>query len=74
MLLSLVSDRQEKQGYRFSADVLANPDQRGEWLEMALADLERWRKTYGALVELRPVFAAINRVLKQFVKREDKAA
>jgi len=74
MLISLASDRQAKQGYRFSADVMANPDQRAEWLLMALAELERWQKTYGALTELKPVFAAISRVLKSYMKREDKAA
>lgn len=74
MLISLTSDRQAKQGYRFSADVMANPEQRAEWLTMALGELERWQKTYGALTELRPVFAAISRVLKKHVKQEEKVA
>jgi hypothetical protein len=73
MLISLGSDRKANQGYRFSADVLANPEQREEWLGMALGELERWRRTYGALTELKPVFAAISRVLKQFGKRDEKA-
>ena len=74
LLLSLASDRPAKQGYRFSADVLANPEQRREWLLMALAELQVWRKTYGALTELKPVFNAISRALKTHTKQEEKAA
>jgi hypothetical protein len=75
LLLSLASDRPTKKGYRFSASVLANPEQRREWLLMALAELESWQKAYAALTELRPVFAAITRVLKRYGKeQEEKAA
>lgn len=74
LLLSLASDRPEKHGYRFSADVLANPEQRSEWLLMALSELQSWKKTYAALTELRPVFAAITRVLKTYIKQQEEKA
>jgi len=74
LLLSLTSDRPAKQGYRFSKDVMANPEQRHEWLLMALAELQTWRHTYGALTELKPVFAAIARVLGKYAKEEEQAA
>lgn len=71
MMLSLTSDRPTKAGYRFSDQVLADPDQREEWLTMAVADLLRWKHSFGALTELKPVFAAIDRFIasKQMVKK-----
>jgi hypothetical protein len=73
LLLSLTSDRPAKAGYRFSKDVLANPEQRREWLLMAIADLETWRTSYAALSELKPVFAAIARVIAKYGKEEEAA-
>jgi hypothetical protein len=73
LFLSLTSDRPTKAGYRFSKDVLADPDQRREWLLMAIADLESWRTSYAALTELKPVFAAIARVLAKYAKEEQAA-
>lgn len=70
MLLSLTNDRIGRTGYRFSADVLADPKRRGEWLAMALDDLQGWRRTYGSLTELRPVFVAIARVLAKYEKQK----
>lgn len=73
MLLSLTNDRMGRTGYRFSADVLADPARRNEWLAMALADLQGWRRTYGALTELRPVFTAIARVIAKYEGTKAKA-
>jgi len=73
VFISLSSDRPVKAGYRSSADVLANPDQRGEWLQMALADLQSWKRSYAALTELKPVFAAIARVIAKYAKEEEAA-
>ena len=73
LLLSLSSDRPAKAGYRFSADVLADPDQRHEWLLMAIADLQSWTHSYAALTELKPVFAAIARVIAKYGKEEEAA-
>ena len=66
LLLSLDSDRPAKAGYRFSADVLADPDHRQEWLMMALADFQRLEKAYGSLTELRPIFAVVRRVAAKY--------
>lgn len=68
MFLSLGSDRSAKAGYRHSADVLSDPDQRAEWLGMALDDLVGWQRQYGSLTELSDVFAAISRVLAKRTK------
>ena len=62
LFLSLSSDRSDKSGYRHSADVLADPAQRAEWLGMALAELDQWQRQYGSLTELSDVFVAIARV------------
>lgn len=66
MFVSLSSDRPLKAGYRFTEKVLSDPDQRAEWVAMALADLQRWSRTYGALSELRPVTTAINRISARY--------
>lgn len=68
LMLSLGTDRPMKAGYRFSADVMANAAHRAEWVAMALADLEQWKKQYAALTELGGVFAAIDRVLTKHAK------
>lgn len=70
MFVSLTSDRPTKAGYRFSEHVLADPDQRAEWLQMAIADFQRLQRSYAALDELRPVFNAINRMARQYVIEE----
>ncbi|MDP9192290.1 MAG: hypothetical protein M3P06_11385 [Acidobacteriota bacterium] len=74
MMLSLTSDRPTKAGYRFSEHVLADPDQRAEWLQMALGDLQRWKRSYGALVELKPVIMAINRLATKYEVEDERAA
>ncbi len=68
LMLSLNSDRPAKAGYRFSEKVLADPDQRAEWLQMALDDLSAWQRQYGALKELAVVFNAIARVVPKHAK------
>jgi len=73
LLLSLDSDRQAKAGYRFSDTVLANPDQRQEWLLMALSDFKSLQRSYGALSELTPIFAAIRRVAAKYEIATDAA-
>lgn len=66
LLISLDSDREAKAGYRFSEAVLADPEQRSEWLMMALADYQQLEKAYGALTELRPIFTAVRRMAAKY--------
>lgn len=65
MLISIESDRIENGGYRLVADVLANPEQRSEWLSMAIDDLVRWQRRYAVLTELRPIFTALAKFLNR---------
>lgn len=58
--VSLVSDRSTDGGYRTMADVLSDDARRAELLEMALADMRRWRDKYGELKELAAIFEAID--------------
>ncbi len=66
LFLSLTSDRSTKAGYRFSEKVLSDPEQRAEWLAMAIEELASWQRTYGALTELRPAFVAIQRLVLKY--------
>lgn len=59
---SLPSDREAQGGYRAITDVLSNKALRKEMLETALAELEAFRKRYGTLSQLAPVFTAIEAV------------
>lgn len=73
MMLSLSSDRPTRAGYRFSDSVMADSEQRQEWLLMAVADLQRWRKSYGALsAELRLVINAINKIEAIYLPEVEK--
>lgn len=73
LFLSLDSDRQARKGYRFSDAVLSDPDQRREWLMMALTDFQSLQHSYGALSELTPIFAAIRRVAAKYEVAIDAA-
>lgn len=62
MFISIESDRRKKGGgYRTWESILNDPDRRAEFVEMAFVELEQFEKQYGALSELRPIFAAIRR-------------
>lgn len=74
MYVSLVSDRVHNNGYRTLTDVMADDDLREEFLAQALGELQRVRKKYEKLLELEPVFSAIDRVAKNLNKRRKKQA
>ncbi len=62
MFISIESDRRTKGGgYRTWESVLADPERRAEFVEMALVELEQIERQYGALEELRGIFTAIRR-------------
>lgn len=60
--VSLSSDRVNGGGYRKLDEVVSNGDLLAELLTDALRDLERFKKRYEHLNELRGVFEAINQV------------
>ena len=62
MFISVESDRKTKGGgYRTWESILNDPERRAEFVEMAFTELEQFEKQYGALDELRHIFAAIAR-------------
>lgn len=63
--VSLKSDRyQSGGGYRATAKVLSDPEQRESLLAEALECLEGWRERYRELKALAPVFEAIDIVAR----------
>ena len=69
MVSSNGGDRRKKGGgYRTWESVLADPERRAEFVEMALVELEQIERQYGALEELRPVFTAIRRARTRATK------
>ena len=61
--VSMMADRQaDGGGYRSIHVVLSNPTQRALLLQEALAELNALRVKYRALLELAPVFEAIDKV------------
>jgi hypothetical protein len=60
--VSLVSDRTNANGYRAMVDVLADDTLRAELLNQALKELDRVRSKYERLVELAPVFEAMEQI------------
>lgn len=70
---SLPTDRAKGGGYRSIQDILSNRRQRTELLAAALSELEAFKKRYGKLAELGPIFDALAMV--QGIKsRKPKAA
>lgn len=59
--ISLNADRRTG-GYRESVDVMNDPQLRAQFLATAIDDLSAWARTYGALLELQPVFDALDDV------------
>lgn len=74
MYVSLMSDRTHNNGYRTLTDVMEDADLRDEFLSQALGELQRVRKKYEKLLELAPVFSAIDRVARNIDKRRRKQA
>jgi hypothetical protein len=66
MFLSLKTDRRTDGGYRHVDDVLANDERRAEWRDMAIDDFVQLTEKYAALTELRPIFLAVKRAVKQY--------
>jgi hypothetical protein len=62
--VSLRSDRMNG-GYRAVSDVMQNDGLRAVMLQEALGELERMRHKYERLVELQPVFEALEKVGKR---------
>ena len=56
---SLQSNRMNRSGYRATAEVMGDDEMRAELLEMALADMKRFRAKYQQLQELARVFDAM---------------
>lgn len=66
MYVSLVSDRVKTGGgYRPFVDVMTDEDQRAQLLKQALGEFNRVRRKYEHLVELAPIFAAIEDVERE---------
>lgn len=59
---SLPTDRESGVGYRAIGDIMASRDQRKELLASALSELEAFKRRYGNLTELVPVFTAFESV------------
>lgn len=66
---SLASDRIAGGGYRAITDVLSQAEWRDELLRTALAELQNLQKRYKDLVELVPVFAALDKVTPKQSRR-----
>jgi hypothetical protein len=63
MYVSLIPDRAKTGGgYRPFVDVMTDDDHRAQLLKQALGEFNRVRRKYEHLVELAPIFAAIDRV------------
>jgi hypothetical protein len=59
VFVSLTPDREAESGYRLTASVLADPDQRRQLLADARADMKRFTAKYQALAELADVVKAM---------------
>lgn len=68
---SLMDDRKNGGGYRYTEKVLSVPEQREKLLAQAFAEFEVLRRKYQTLKQLAPVFAALD---KAQVKRSREAA
>jgi hypothetical protein len=62
VFVSLPDDRNDEGGYRVMTDVLNDDERREALLEMALKDLQVFRRKYMALKELASVFTAIDKL------------
>ena len=62
VFVSLPEDRNDEGGYRVMTDVLNDDERREALLEMALKDLQTFRRKYAILKELASVFTAIEKL------------
>jgi hypothetical protein len=62
VFVSLPEDRNDEGGYRVMTDVLNDDERREALLEMALKDLQTFRRKYAVLKELASVFTAIEKL------------
>jgi hypothetical protein len=69
VFVSLRSDRGVN-GYRPLVSVMSNDEQRAELLQQAKDEADAWRVKYRRLIELVPVFEAMDRV---FVRKQSSA-
>ncbi len=73
--VSLKDDRQEQGGgYRLLTEVLSNKDLRAKMLNEALDEAELFKRKWERLVELKPIFEAIDKVWKNRANRGRKSA
>ncbi len=65
--VSLVTDRvRDGGGYRTLVEVMNSAAHRATYVRQALNDVTFWRQKYEAIVELQPIFAAIDKVADSF--------
>lgn len=62
MFVSLMSDRIDGGGYRYTLDVMSDLERRKELLGEAHRNFKTWQKRYTELKELSPVFEAMDTV------------
>jgi hypothetical protein len=73
--VSLGSDRAKPGGgYRSTVHVMTSAASRAELLEQALSEMKRWQARYATLVELSPVFEALDAVTVKRLRRRSVAA
>jgi hypothetical protein len=65
MYVSLLPERKEGDSYRSLADVMRDPRRRKMLLAQALREANSWRARYERLVELVPIFKAIDATKKK---------
>jgi hypothetical protein len=68
--VSLKGDRVNGGGYRPIADVLSDEELHRRMLQDSLDDLEAYQRKYQKLEELKPIFAAAERVAKKHRRRK----